>query len=715
MKLLDINWVEFFERVPAWGRVSLKTRQRLSKLKRNQGVVLKTLGDDVEGLLDAKILVLYTDGRRVRIHQESYEFFRAIRAMCRCNILDSPDGESLILYLGEHFTNEQRAGLCPDRQSYYYEYDQSLARHAMSEAWLREFLALSGIKDSGAWESKRQPNYYGPARRGVGLPLLNSAKELANAKTVIERFMTWPDPVPFAELPDRFKDLSLPQLSGAMYAGMRYLLLFPAMRFGDMTPTLTLWPTISKRLHRAASAFPASVKPKETFRGAFLMEDMTTTLIAASSEPLRLRSSDNHLFAKTRQQLESDVGTLPDWVASIDGCSESCRVDMALVFLERLGFVQTKRDRIRKLHVEPTAHSEAWLGLSGKEQLKHILDSLNGDASSKQAKRGRFEIGFDDDTDEDALYALSLGDDHEGYVASFQPYRGTSRLGLVPLGVQWEIEKSRDLDLAKLLIDAYRALPDHEFVGLGAFIEYGAVQANPLIKRVHEGRPVKLTSGWPAHEPTEEELEGFWARSLVDFLRLRLLPLGCVGIGLTGNDGARCISLTDVGRYLFKLSKDFAYDDGQDGQAQVVIQPNFDVVFLSPAPLAEAAFARFSERRGRGAGALFSITRKSIIKAASCGMTSDRVLDTLRKTSTKTTPPNVAHEIKNWFDQCKRVTARTAILIHCQDSEAAQRVIALGGKKIKPISETVLELTDRKFKSTLFRKLKDVGVFVGQA
>ena len=413
MKLLDINWVEFFERVPAWERVSLKTRQWLSKLKPNQGVALETVGDDLEGLLDAEILVLFTDGRRAKIHRKSFELARVIRAMRGCDILKKPDAETLSVYLAEHFTHVQLAGLCPERHSYYYGHDESLARHAMSEAWLREFLALSGIKDARIWEDRRQPNGYGPSQRGAGLPLLSSAKDLAAAKTVIERFMTWPDPVPFADLTDRFKDMPVPRLAGAVYVGMRYLLLFPAMRFGDITPTLTLWPTISKRLHRAAAAFPASVKPNETFCGAFLMEDMTTTLIAAAAEPLRLRSNDNQLFAKTRKQLESDVGTLPDWVAAIDGCSESCRVDMALRFLEGLGFVQTKCGRDRKQSVEPTAPSEAWLGMSGKQQLRHILDSLNGDASSKKVKRGRSELEFDDgdDTDEDALYALSLVDD----------------------------------------------------------------------------------------------------------------------------------------------------------------------------------------------------------------------------------------------------------------------------------------------------------------
>ena len=134
--------------------------------------------------------------------------------------------------------------------------------------------------------------------------------------------------------------------------------------------------------------------------------------------------------------------------------------------------------------------------MPGKEQLKHILDSLNDNASSEQVKRDRRVLGFVGDSEEDARDALYLDDDDEDYVASFEPYGGAAQLGLVPPGLQWEVEQTRDLDVAKLLVDAYRALPHDSFVGVGEFVEYGALQANPLIRRLHEGKPLKLSSGW---------------------------------------------------------------------------------------------------------------------------------------------------------------------------------------------------------------------------
>ena len=79
--------------------------------------------------------------------------------------------------------------------------------------------------------------------------------------------------------------------------------------------------------------------------------------------------------------------------------------------------------------------------------------------------------------------------------------------------------------------------------------------------------------------------------------------------------------LTDVGRYILGLAGDFSYRPEKSAGGEIVVQPNFEIVFLSPSPLAEAMLARFAERlpsaaRGRrGIGALFKITRAAIYAA----------------------------------------------------------------------------------------------------
>ncbi len=186
-------------------------------------------------------------------------------------------------------------------------------------------------------------------------------------------------------------------------------------------------------------------------------------------------------------------------------------------------------------------------------------------------------------------------------------------------------------------------------------------------------------------------------------------------MGVFGARRDKCISLTDTGRYLLGLVEDFDYRLEHEGDNPVLVQPNFDVVFTSPSPQAEASIGCFSQRMGQRVGTLFKITKRSILAAACTGMTSQQVLDTLRRTSAKEVPTNVEREIQGWFDQCRRVTARQTVLVDCPDAQTAARVLAAGGKKATAITDTLIELAGSKHDAALFRKLDAMGIFANQS
>ena len=179
-----------------------------------------------------------------------------------------------------------------------------------------------------------------------------------------------------------------------------------------------------------------------------------------------------------------------------------------------------------------------------------------------------------------------------------------------------------------------------------------------------------------------DELEEAWADLLRAFLRLRLLPLGAAKVGVDG-DGAPCFTLTEAGRYLVGAQTDFRIEHAA---GRIVVQPNFDVVFLAPAPRAEAEIGRFAERKGRHMGTLFRITKRSILAAAAAGLTLEHTFETLRQCCSEELPPNVQREISGWFAQCRRVSLRPAVLIHCPDAETAARVQAVAGSKVTLIT-----------------------------
>ena len=195
---------------------------------------------------------------------------------------------------------------------------------------------------------------------------------------------------------------------------------------------------------------------------------------------------------------------------------------------------------------------------------------------------------------------------------------------------------------------------------------------------------------------------------LTGFLTQRLLPLGGVKVG--ANDrGEFCFALTSAGRYLLGSAEDF--EIGAEAAGQVVIQPNFEVVFLGPNGKAESEFARFAERKGRHVGTLFRITKAGIQTAAAVGLTRERIMDTLKEHATSALPKNVEREIAGWFGQYRQVTARQAMVIDCPDAETATRVLSAAGKHVTRLSPTTLELRATKPTPALLRKLRESGIF----
>ena len=210
----------------------------------------------------------------------------------------------------------------------------------------------------------------------------------------------------------------------------------------------------------------------------------------------------------------------------------------------------------------------------------------------------------------------------------------------------------------------------------------------------------------------DEELEELWQDRLRTFLAERLLPLGGVRIGrMTG--GGIAMGLTEAGCYLLGLTEDFEY--GEEERAEIVVQPNFDIVFITPSPAGEAGISRFAERVGHKVGTLFKLTQQSIFEAFRTGLSPDAVLSALAEISPKPVPGNVEKQIRDWFEQCRSVGVSDAVLIRCPDKETALKVRSVGGRKLSLLSDTVLELADPGYRKMLERKLRRNGIDVSGA
>ncbi|HYH79954.1 MAG TPA: helicase-associated domain-containing protein, partial [Longimicrobium sp.] len=457
----------------------------------------------------------------------------------------------------------------------------------------------------------------------------------------------------------------------------------------DPEAVVGLLPSIIRRLGPPPPP-PAPVPVAEIFEAPFRISDMTTVLVEAAAEPIPVRGSDGSLYVRAQRALAARLVRAPAWTAALlfdvktdeDGEDDALaaeqelemRIGMALEVLTALGLatIASERERWR---LSATKAGRAWLALSEGERLKRVLDAYR--ASPQRTPAGwstsRATIDF---------LAVHL-----------------------PFSMQ---EKKPDLRAA--LTAAFLSVPAGGLVAADAFARHHAELHNPFLGP--DAAYLRTRGGGYYGTPrTREGWETIWAGMLLAFLRLRLAPLGGARLGRT-EDGAVAFAMSDAGRYLLGGSDEFRL--AAEAGGELVVQPDFEIVFLSAAPRIEAELARLAERTGTGhVGALFRITRASVLRAAETGITAEKMLKTLGEVSRAPVPANVARQVKDWFGGTRRVRIRPAVLVECPDSETAARVTALGGPQVSAVTRTLLRLDgDEKSVGALVKKLRAKGIFV---
>ncbi|HEX8242345.1 MAG TPA: helicase-associated domain-containing protein, partial [Longimicrobium sp.] len=256
---------------------------------------------------------------------------------------------------------------------------------------------------------------------------------------------------------------------------------------------------------------------------------------------------------------------------------------------------------------------------------------------------------------------------------------------------------------------AFLSAPAGALLPFAEFAHYHAQENNPFLGP--DGPRIRARSYWSNEPATVEAWEELWADLLLTFLARRLVPLGCAMLGRT-QGGVIAFGLTDAGRYLLGGSDDFELAP-EPGGGEVVVQPDFGIVFLAPAPRAEAELARIAERTGSGVGSLFRLTRASVLRAAEQGMSAAQLLGTLESVSRSGVPDNVARQVRDWMKAVRTIRIAPAVLVDCPDAETAGRVKSLAGAHATPVSPTLLRLdADAKTRTALVKRLREKGIFV---
>ena len=667
MKYFGVDWGAFIASLPVWERLPREARMAvLKEMKPSQGTSARDLGPAADAVRASGLVEESKTGKRLTPKPEHRPLLLVLRALDRQRIWEVPT--TLLDYLLEHFTVEELIAL--HGQGYVssgYVDRRALAMLASSDEWLEDFLSADTHDHAVSWERARLPRGESPRFLVPGT--------WEGTRRLLTELLKEPGPVPLRELPGRFPELDAGTLGRALETGLRYLLLFAGVRDADLEPMVGAWPEAAARLHGGPPAPPVAVEAVESFEAAWLMEDMTTLLVTAAAEPIRLRMNDWEIFARAREAIEARLISLPEWVAEAADSSPEERVGRAVRLLNVLKLAAYRQGGGKNELIATQAGTE-WLARSDRERLASLLEPLRASRERNPAYE---------------------------YSSAASPF------GFFPVRSPGMI-RDRELDLRAGVERVFLSLPAGTVLAPD-FLDYARRSANPLLDRVRAGKlPVDMY--WGARRPVRGDWERLWGELLAAFLVHRLAMLGGARLGRTA-ENVICFALTGAGRYLLGAAEDFEY--GHAAEGQVIVQPNFDIVFLAPAPRVEAQLARFAERAGAGPGVMFRLTRASVLAAAEAGMGEAQIVEALRSASSRDLPANVARQLRDWLAGVRRVRTRPALLLECPDAETAGRVRAAAGKGVRPLTDTVLELPDAsgKERTALVKKLRAAGIFVG--
>lgn len=667
MKLFDLDWTQVLRDLPRWNALSLPARRTLlDELKPHGYVQASRFGASLHAIVASGIPDYQQERGRLWLPDERRELVKVLRAMGRHHLFDQPTPAALLKYIEEHFSNGEIELLGSQGHGVRRGY---VTRHILAPrvefaGWPGDLLDANSDEALAVWATAR-----GMVIDAFTLFILRDLQRIART------LLAFPDGIPLSEIVPQGSDISSSSLASALHTGLGTLVLFAGMRGSDLEPMIGLWPAAAHELVRPPAQPPSVVVPAEQFALAVHMEDMTTLLAAVVAAPVRVRAEDSAVFARARVAIEARLVAPPVWAAHLFVTPYLTRVDAAARELDMLGFVQTRAYHGNP-HLQSTAVGAQWLALSPHDRLASLIDPLR---KSKE-------------------------------VNPTQDYNIVPAERFFPFSLPY-FQAPKSLRLRDALTKAFLAAGDG-FIPLEPFLDHAAREANPFRALPPSSAGHGLMYYNDGGDP-RETYRTMWRDMLFQFLLNRLIGLGGANIGRL-EDGALCFALTDAGRYLLGAGNSFAY--GSADTADIVIQPNFDVVFLGAAPSTEAMIARFSQRVGVAPGLVFRITRASVLGAAEAGATADDVLGALRRASSKPMPKNVEREITGWMAAVRRARLRSMEVIECADEEAASRIVALLGAKARRLTPTIFEIdATPSTRAAMVKRLRAGGVFLEDA
>ena len=671
MKLVQVEWKRFLALLPQWDALARDLRLEWLEL---QPAALYTVAftGQAQALMGGGWLATM-GGDHYEVPRRRRYFHRVLRALSRVPVFEDyehGDRQLLVDYLTEHYSPRDcamlgRTGAETGRAELAAEMDR--------DEWLRDFLLWEG-PGAGA---------EGPAARWRrALPAA-----ISTAREMIETVQERGEPVSLAEMlavTDRASHRNA--LASGLAFGCREALLLVSLDAGAR-PFVGLWRALrSTQSGGIRGPAPEFVSTLPLFCRPLLVDDMATLLVESMVAPPRIKADRFELFARAREAIGAALTALPGWIKSDDGpLATNARVNVAALSVRRLGFAAATGKRGKDLSLVVTRRGRHWLTLDAQARLKQVLDVLRGVADDLSVSPA------------EDYPADGAGDD----VAALAP-----DLSYLPYDPGLEYPWVHRVDCRAAVTEAFLSIADADAVCLADFIG----------RQCRERNPLTAIAFMPYVD--EEEIAQQWETALFTFFNRRLIALGAVTLGpLT--DGQLGFRLTPAGRYLLGETDQLELDAPEE-TGDVLVQPNFEIVFLAPSLEAQLRARSFAEPTAAlegpdSVGTLFFLRRESVQRAVMTGQDTDRIIVSLRELSKHPLPKNVERQVSAWGAEVRWIEVRPAVVVDCGDPETAARVLAVAGKAGRQLSATAVELpSGNKLTPAMRRKLMAGGIFIRQ-
>ncbi|MDA1194274.1 MAG: helicase-associated domain-containing protein [Planctomycetota bacterium] len=676
MRAHEVNWSEIEEGVALLARLPREASRALLGLRESAALSAEVLGAGAAEFVHAGLLVRSGNGEKLRRTIAARPLFVFARAAGRCDVLRDGDARTVRRYVQSELEVAERGSILFTEVLPYGDVASRLAAHVSEGSWHTTLLdpqSLAAIQR---------------AHRDHDLPGLGmSAAVHESLQRWLAVAMKHDGPLPARDLVALVRPATTAHVDVVLRAALRFLLVFPTLDEGSGQILLGPHPR-ARTWAESGSKDALQVEPPETLPQelpavpAHLPADVAEVLLLGGATHVRVRA-DHHLYQKDAAALAAALGRIHVPSVPFAPSDPDDRLGAAIRLAQAARFIGVARDGGSGRRMVVREAGRTWLALGPSERFDALL-AVAGPRVSFAERYGRRLRGYDPHEGADAWDTV---------LAPCDPYLAFGA-DLAPL---------QDAVLGVL-----RRLPTQGAVRVEALLEYAARAENPLLNAMDLAPPHHRVHLNPA------ALRHAWRATMARALGAHLFRWGGLRVGWVAKGGGAAsseeelaVGLTELGAYVLGLIQTLPVHD--DKHARIVVQPTFDVVFMDPAPAAEAELSVFCERTGAHVGAVFKITRTSIQRAAASGVARETILEALERVATGALPENVRREIEGWHARHAVLALERPYILRCGDRETADRVMAISRGSMERIGDAILLLAPGTRPAALAKLLEKHG------